>query len=176
MSLNALLLQEAKASRDRMIELEYEADRARLSYQHAIRKLHARGGTLREIAEALGLSHQRVHQIVEGVEGKLALKSARDEIRCSFCGLLRSDVERVVAGPGVFICDCCIGLASEVVRSGELRTNERVALTFAADPAASCSFCGKPDHPSRGLAVSDNARICADCLGLCKEILAKEQH
>src|SRR5579859_5377210 len=110
MGLDQMLLQEARESRDRMIELEYEADRARLSYQHAIRKLHAWGGSLRDIAEALGLSHQRVHQIVEGVEGKVALKRARNEISCSFCGFLKSEVERIVAGPDTYICDHCIGL------------------------------------------------------------------
>jgi hypothetical protein len=173
--LDELLLQEAKESRDRVIELEYEADRARLSYQHAIRKLHARGGSLREIADALGLSHQRVHQIVEGVEGKVALKRARDEISCSFCGLLRSEVERVVAGPDVFICDRCIGLASDVVRLGELQSNERAVLTVDSNPTSSCSFCGKRGRPAHRMAVSGDARICDDCLGLCREILTKER-
>jgi len=172
MGLDEMLLQDARESRDRMIELEFEADRARLSYQHAIRKLHARGGSLRDIADALGLSHQRVHQIVEGVEGKVALKSARDEISCSFCGLLKSKATRTVAGPDVFICDRCIGLASEVVRLGELQSNERVILTFASDPTIACNFCGKS---GRGMAVSEDARICDDCLGLCNEILAKER-
>jgi len=45
------------------------ADRARIDLHHAIRRLHAAGGSLREIAEALGLSHQRVHQIVDTEEG-----------------------------------------------------------------------------------------------------------
>jgi hypothetical protein len=40
-----------------------------VDYQHAIKKLHAAGGSLREIADALELSHQRVHQIVEGPAG-----------------------------------------------------------------------------------------------------------
>jgi hypothetical protein len=40
-----------------------------VDYHHAIKKLHAAGGSLREIAEALELSHQRVHQIVEGPIG-----------------------------------------------------------------------------------------------------------
>ena len=49
-----------------MLEAQHELERARADYGHAIRRLHAEGGSLREIAENLGLSHQRVHQIVEG--------------------------------------------------------------------------------------------------------------
>jgi len=63
--LDPSLLQSAKSSRERLVDAQHEADAARADYQHAIRKLHAGGGSMREIAEALGLSHQRVHQIVD---------------------------------------------------------------------------------------------------------------
>ena len=29
-------------------------------------------------------------------------------VRCSFCGKSQSGVEKIVAGPGVFICNECI--------------------------------------------------------------------
>ncbi len=51
--------------RERLLDLQHDVDRARADYQHAIRRLHAAGGSMREIAEVLGLSHQRVHQIVD---------------------------------------------------------------------------------------------------------------
>jgi hypothetical protein len=174
MPLSESLLREAKEARDRVIELDYEADRARLSFQHTIRRLHAEGGTLRDIAEALGISHQRVHQIVEGAEGKVALKNARDAIACSFCGISRSESRRIVAGPNVYVCDRCIALASEVVRDGEAKANERVKLGPASDGQASCSFCGKKAHDGRSMAENANVRICRDCLGLCNDILMGE--
>jgi ATP-dependent Clp protease ATP-binding subunit ClpA len=59
------ILREAKAARDRLIAAQRRVDQARGDYHHAIRRLCAAGGSMREIAEALGLSHQRVHQIVE---------------------------------------------------------------------------------------------------------------
>jgi hypothetical protein len=59
------LLQQAKAERDRLVDLQHEVERARSDYHHTIRRLHATGASLREIAEQLGLSHQRVHQIVD---------------------------------------------------------------------------------------------------------------
>jgi hypothetical protein len=74
--LDPAMLGEARSSRDRMLEAQHELERARADYGHAIRRLHAEGGSLREIAESLGLSHQRVHQIVEG-EGRRARKGQR---------------------------------------------------------------------------------------------------
>ena len=75
--LDPATLGDARDSRDRMLEAQHELERARADYGHAIRKLHAEGGSLREIAESLGLSHQRVHQIVEGDEGGPARKHPR---------------------------------------------------------------------------------------------------
>jgi hypothetical protein len=63
--LDPSLLDSAKGARDRLVDARHAADEARADYQYAIRKLHAGGGSMREIAEELGLSHQRVHQIVD---------------------------------------------------------------------------------------------------------------
>jgi len=37
--------------------------------------------------------------------------------RCSFCGKGKDKVRRLVAGPGVFICDQCVQLCTEVLQS-----------------------------------------------------------
>lgn len=65
MALDDPILDEAKQARDRLIAARREQDDARAGYHHAIRRLHASGASMREIAEALGISHQRVHQIVD---------------------------------------------------------------------------------------------------------------
>jgi Clp amino terminal domain, pathogenicity island component len=69
MTLDEQILAEAKEARQRLVDLESQTAHVRVDYQHAIKKLHAAGGSLREIADALELSHQRVHQIVEGPAG-----------------------------------------------------------------------------------------------------------
>src|SRR5581483_6921035 len=69
MTLDEQVLAEAREVRQRLVDLESQTAHARVDYHHAIKKLHAAGGSLREIAEALELSHQRVHQIVEGPAG-----------------------------------------------------------------------------------------------------------
>jgi ATP-dependent protease Clp ATPase subunit len=39
----------------------------------------------------------------------------RIDRRCSFCGKTADKVRRLVAGPGVFICDECVRLCNEVI-------------------------------------------------------------
>lgn len=36
-------------------------------------------------------------------------------LQCSFCGKNKDDVQKLVAGPGVYICDGCIGLAEGII-------------------------------------------------------------
>ena len=36
-------------------------------------------------------------------------------VRCSFCGKSRDEVRRLIAGPGVYICDECVLLCQEIV-------------------------------------------------------------
>lgn len=45
---------------------------------------------------------------------------ARDEerektVRCSFCGKSQDEVEKLIAGPGVYICDECVDLCMDIV-------------------------------------------------------------
>ena len=94
--LDPATLGEARASRDRMLEAQHELERARADYGHAIRRLHAEGGSLREIAESLGLSHQRVHQIVEGDEGSAPRKSRRRRFDWPFTRFTRRARQVVV--------------------------------------------------------------------------------
>ena len=36
-------------------------------------------------------------------------------IRCSFCGKTQEEVERIIAGPGVYICDECIKVCTNII-------------------------------------------------------------
>lgn len=36
-------------------------------------------------------------------------------VRCSFCGKTQENVKRIIAGPGVYICDECVGLCSNII-------------------------------------------------------------
>jgi len=40
----------------------------------------------------------------------------KGRLRCSFCGKAQSEVSKLIAGPGVYICDECVELCNEVIR------------------------------------------------------------
>lgn len=39
----------------------------------------------------------------------------KKQLKCSFCGKNQEQVKRLIAGPGVYICDECIDLCSEII-------------------------------------------------------------
>ena len=38
-----------------------------------------------------------------------------DRLKCSFCGKTQNQVRKLIAGPGVYICDECIDLCNEII-------------------------------------------------------------
>jgi len=47
-----------------------------------------------------------------------ATKSSK-HVRCSFCGRSKDDVEKLVSGPGVYICDQCVKAAARILDDTE---------------------------------------------------------
>jgi ClpX C4-type zinc finger len=178
MAMDPDLLNEAKITEAELIEAEHAADVARAEFHRAVRRLHLAGASLREIAAALGLSHQRVHQIVEAAGGSRRWRKGAKTPRpgpCSFCGRTAEQVKTLIAGPGVCICNRCIPVASEAITTGEQTGPPAAVIEPVVEEAMAekCSFCGKRRHQVPGLAAAGSARICAECLELCHEILTE---
>lgn len=38
--------------------------------------------------------------------------------RCTFCGKHQAQVDRLIAGPGVFICNECVDLCQQIIQEG----------------------------------------------------------
>ena len=38
-----------------------------------------------------------------------------DLLKCSFCGKSQKQVKKLIAGPGVYICDECIDLCNDII-------------------------------------------------------------
>ncbi|ROO85958.1 ClpX C4-type zinc finger protein [Actinocorallia herbida] len=58
--------------------------------------------------------------------------TAIEALLCSFCGKPSTEVGRLVAGPGVYICDECVALAASVVEGTSDDPERRRAPVWGA--------------------------------------------
>jgi hypothetical protein len=193
--MNDDLLGEARRAQERLIDAERDADVARAEFYRAVRRLHLHGASLRELAASLGLSHQRVHQIVEEAGGSRrwvrggnrGRRPGRLLLACTFCGKPQKEVRKLIAGPHVYICDRCITLAENVIGSGNAASTALGTLNPVPEQLirVRCSFCGKDRGQAAGLAAMPAgagrktpgfAAVCSECLELCNEIITEEDN
>ncbi len=50
-----------------------------------------------------------------------------DLVKCSFCGKTQKQVKKLIAGPGVYICDECIDLCNDIIAE---ERDESAELSF----------------------------------------------
>lgn len=60
-------------------------------------------------------------------------KNDEKQVRCSFCGKREGQVKRLIAGPGVFICDECIDLCCDILHDDYLETEMEDVLGEGSD-------------------------------------------
>jgi len=63
----------------------------------------------------------------------LAKYEGSELLKCSFCGKSQKQVKKLIAGPGVYICDECIELCNEIIEE-ELSGTEEVTFTELPKP------------------------------------------
>ncbi|WP_067890758.1 ATP-dependent Clp protease ATP-binding subunit ClpX [Nocardia vaccinii] len=80
-----------------------------------------------------------------------------DLLKCSFCGKSQKQVKKLIAGPGVYICDECIDLCNEIIEE-ELAESSEVKLDELPKPAEIRDFLENyvigQDTAKRTLAVA----------------------
>ncbi len=62
-----------------------------------------------------------------------------DLLKCSFCGKSQKQVKKLIAGPGVYICDECIDLCNEIIEE-ELAETGEVKWEELPKPMEICQF------------------------------------
>ena len=60
-------------------------------------------------------------------------------LKCSFCGKSQKQVKKLIAGPGVYICDECIDLCNEIIEE-ELAEESELSLAELPKPAEIFEF------------------------------------
>lgn len=66
----------------------------------------------------------------------------KGQLKCSFCGKTQEQVRKLVAGPGVYICDECIELCNEIVEE-QLGEDEDFELKDVPKPTEIKSILGQ---------------------------------
>ena len=97
-------------------------------------------------------------------------------LACSFCGRTQKQVKKLIAGPGVYICNGCADIAQVVLDpAAEPGSVAGFMHKVSHDAAAQeCSFCGKGSQQVPAMAATGKARICTECVALCHEIIEEE--
>lgn len=60
-------------------------------------------------------------------------------LKCSFCGKSQKQVKKLIAGPGVYICDECIDLCNEIIEE-ELSETGEISFDELLRPHEICDF------------------------------------
>jgi hypothetical protein len=176
MSVNEKLVGAARAAGAKLAGAEHEVQLARAEYHAIVRRMHLAGCSLREIAEMLGLSHQRVQQMVQGAGGSWwrriwRQRNLKGNPICTFCRRPQGEVAKLIAGPKVYICDICVATAEQ-----SMTPSPAPALPGSLAPAkegskARCSFCRKGRTADRSLFTGSAGNLCGECLSVCRQIL-----
>ena len=177
MTLSPELLEKARTAGAQLADAERQAMLSRAEYHTAIRRLHLAGAPLREIAQALALSHQRVQQIVSSAGGTWwrrvwRTRTIGPDAACTWCGRPPSEVAKLIAGPNVFICDACVESAERTVAGRP--PDGPFARTKTRSVTTRCAFCGKRANQDRALVTAAAGHVCTDCLRVCRAILDSE--
>jgi ATP-dependent protease Clp ATPase subunit len=60
------------------------------------------------------------------------LGEREDLLKCSFCGKSQKQVQRLIAGPGVYICNECVDFCSELLNDEGFETSQEQHMQSAA--------------------------------------------
>lgn len=185
--MDAKALAWARQAQEQLINAEEHAEAVRADFRRAVRRLAADGSSPGDIAAALGLSDQYLDEISTTANSGRAgsVRVPHTGLACTFCGRSQRQVRKLIAGPGVYICERCVALAGDAVNEGGPVTTPLgpIRATPEQDGGVRCRFCAKRRDHVTGMAAmparpSDTfagpAAICAECLMLCNDILAEE--
>ncbi|EMO30468.1 ATP-dependent Clp protease, ATP-binding subunit ClpX [Leptospira interrogans serovar Bataviae str. HAI135] len=85
--------------------------------------------------------------------------NGKQKLFCSFCGKEQDAVKRLVAGPGVYICDECISLCNEIIAEDHEHSHEKTEIFSEVPSPADIKtildqYVIGQDHAKKALSVA----------------------
>jgi hypothetical protein len=94
-------------------------------------------------------------------------------LSCTFCGKHENEVGRLVAGPGILICDDCRDRVHTVLTAPCKTVSTPIGtIQYVGDEdrEARCTLCRKRRYKVQSMAAVGSTRICGRCLKGCDYI------
>ena len=86
------------------------------------------------------------------------MQESAELLKCSFCGKSQKQVRKLIAGPGVYICDECIELCNEIIEEELVATSAQEPQSKLPTPSEISAFLDKyvigQDEAKRTLSVA----------------------
>lgn len=124
------------------------------------------------LRQGLAVGDEIVSGIIEASVCDEPKSKEETNIQCSFCDKKQFDVAKLSAGPGVYICNECVGSCTDALAAGESTGTITMIIDTTAEER--CSFCGKKPVEVVRIVGVPAARICNECIKICQEILAAD--
>jgi ATP-dependent Clp protease ATP-binding subunit ClpA len=110
---------EARAAIRLAAAIAQQAGRGEVGTEHLLAALVLDPGSrARRVLSRLGVNIAAVKKGLDcyvGPRKQRRRKRGKADLACSFCGKSQKQVKKLIAGPGVYICDECIDLCNEIV-------------------------------------------------------------
>lgn len=92
------------------------------------------------------------------------------DVRCSFCNKNQHDVHKLIAGPGVVICNECVEVCNDILAdehrftSAERKEPSGAPSAGVEDFPVTCRLCGMQVLSGEALLVEERGMLCKPCV------------
>jgi hypothetical protein len=103
-----------------------------------------------------------------------------DDLRCSFCNKRRMDVNKVIAGPSVLICDECVDICNDILAEdkvpGALTALEaELSGRSSSNDLVRCRLCQVLYTKEESTAFPDRGWLCHGCVDSVRKHLEESE-